>query len=211
MILENTFYITLVIDIDIKFTLGVLNFMPNLKGLNKEKKQLIIIWMLIVRKVIYNIFYRNEIFNEEEIWTACMENITLIRIFRKENKLFMNQRMDFRQLWMLDYMCDTLKKVIDISPKLWTIIRKYRRDEYRLKANSGTLNNGHIVRYKLCLYSGINEPSNDFLLKQNFQYFEKDIINGAVDSETRIDLDNDRRRHGINNQEKIELLYNADI
>ena len=38
-----------------------------------------------------------------------------------------------------------------------------------------------------------------------------DKINELVDNETKLDLDNDRRRHGINNQEKIELLYNADL
>ena len=33
----------------------------------------------------------------------------------------------------------------------------------------------------------------------------------CIDNETKLDLDNDRRRHGINNQEKIELLYGADM
>ena len=32
-----------------------------------------------------------------------------------------------------------------------------------------------------------------------------------MDNETKLDLDNDRRRHGINNKEKIELLYVADM
>ena len=32
-----------------------------------------------------------------------------------------------------------------------------------------------------------------------------------IDNKTKLDLDNDRRRHGINNQEKIELLYVADM
>ena len=32
-----------------------------------------------------------------------------------------------------------------------------------------------------------------------------------VDIETKLHMDNDRRRHVINNQEKIELLYNADL
>ena len=31
-----------------------------------------------------------------------------------------------------------------------------------------------------------------------------------MDKETKLDLDNDRRRHGIDNREKIELLYDAD-
>ena len=32
-----------------------------------------------------------------------------------------------------------------------------------------------------------------------------------MDNETKLNLDNDRRRHGINNQEKVELLYKADL
>ena len=125
MILENTLYITLGIKVDINFTFGVLNFLTNLKGMDKEKKNLIIIWMMIARKVIYNIFYRHEQFEGDEIWKACIEHINLIRIFRRENKLYLNQKLDFRQLRVLDYMCNVFKKVIDISPRLSTIIRKY--------------------------------------------------------------------------------------
>ena len=74
--------------------------------------------MMIARKIIYNVFYKNEQFNEEDIALACEENIKLIRIFRRENKLFMNQDMYSKQLRVLDYMCGTLKEVIHISPKL---------------------------------------------------------------------------------------------
>ena len=64
--------------------------------------------MMIARKIIFNVFYRNEQFNEEDIGIACEENIKMIRIFRRDNKLFMNQNMDFKQLRVLDYICDTL-------------------------------------------------------------------------------------------------------
>ena len=43
----------------------------NNKGIDKNKNKLIIIWMMIARKVIYNVFYRNEQFNEEDIIIAC--------------------------------------------------------------------------------------------------------------------------------------------
>ena len=167
--------------------------------------------MMIARKIIYNIFYRHEQFNEDDILKACVEHINLIRIFRRENKLYLNQNMDFRQLRVLDYMCDILKKVIDISPKLSTIIRKYKRDDNHLNCIERNLNHNKIVRYKFFLNSRINEPSNEFLLRKNIKYFERDEMHENIDSETKLDLDNDRRRHGINNQEKIELLYVADM
>ena len=119
--------------------------------------------------------------------------------------------MDFRQLHVLDYMCDILKKVIDISPKLSTIIRKYKRDDNQLNGIGRNLNHNKIVRYKFFLNSRINEPSNEFLLRKNIKYFERDEMHENIDCETKLDLDNDRRRHGINNQEKIELLYVADM
>ena len=119
--------------------------------------------------------------------------------------------MDFKQLRVLDYMCDILKKVIDISPRLSTIIRKYKRDGNHLNGNGRSLNHNKIVRYKFFLNSRINEPSNEFLLQKNIKYFERDEMHEYIDNETKLDLDNDRRRHGINNQEKIELLYVADM
>ena len=156
MVLENTFYITLGVRIEINFTFGVLNFLSNIKGIDKNKKQLIIIWMMIARKIIYNVFYRNEQFNEEYIVIACEENIKLIRIFRRENKLFMNQNMDFKQLHVLDYMCDILKEVIHISPKLSTVIRKYRKDENYLNDTVRGLTQKIMIGYKFFLSSGIN-------------------------------------------------------
>ena len=59
------------------------------------------IWMMTARKVTYNVFYRNEQFNEEDIIIACEENLKIIKIFRRENKLFLNQETDFKQLCML--------------------------------------------------------------------------------------------------------------
>ena len=91
------------------------------------------------------------------------------------------------------------------------MIRKYRRDENHLNDRGRSLNYKNIIRYKLFLNSGINEPSNEFLLQKNIKYFDMDEMHELIDNETKLDLDNDRRRHGINNQEKIELLYNADM
>ena len=210
MILEHTIYIALGIKLDINFTFGVLNFLPNLKGMNSHDKKLIIIWMMIVRKVIYNIFYKREQFEGYEIWRACLENINLIRIFRRENKLYLNQKSDFRQLRILDYMCDVFKKVIDISPRLSTIIRKYKRNDDDTLSNLGNLNHMEVVRYRFFLNNGINEPSNEFLLRRKINHSEVHEKSGYMDKETRLDIDNDRRRHGIDNKEKIELLYMAD-
>ena len=72
----------------------------NKKGIDKNKKKLIIIWMMIARKVFYNVFYRNEQFNEEDIVIACEENIKIIKIFRRENKLFLNQKQTLN-----NYVC----------------------------------------------------------------------------------------------------------
>ena len=123
----------------------------------------------------------------------------------------MNRNMDFKQLRVLDYMCDTLKEVIHISPKLLTIIRKYRRDGYHLNDKGRGLTQKTIIGYKFFLNSGINEPSNEFLLQKNIKYFDMNNIHELIDNEAKLDLDNNRRRHGINNQEKIELLYVADM
>ena len=166
--------------------------------------------MMIVRKVIYNIFYKREQFEGYEIWRACLENINLIRIFRRENKLYLNQKSDFRQLRILDYMCDVFKKVIDISPRLSTIIRKYKRNEDDTLSNLGNLNHMEVVRYRFFLNNGINEPSKEFLLRRKINHSEVYERSEYMDKETRLDIDNDRRRHGIDNKEKIELLYKAD-
>ena len=63
---------------------------------------------------------------------------------------------------MLEYMCDTLKKVIWISPRLSTIIRKYRKNENDLVDKVRGSIQSTIIKYKFILISGINEPSNEF-------------------------------------------------
>ena len=165
---------------------------------------------MIARRVIYNIFDKREQFEGDEIWKACLENINLIRIFRRENKLYLNQKLDFKQLRVLDYMCNVFKNVIDISPRLSTIIRKYKRNEYNLVSNVRNLNHNKVVRYRFFLNNRINEPSNKFLLQKKIKYSEIHEGFEHMDKETKLDLDNDRRRHGIDNRVKIELLYDAD-
>ena len=64
--------------------------------------------------------------------------------------------MDFKQLRVLEYMCDTFKKVICISPRLSTIIRKYRRNENVLDDKVRGSIHITIVKYKFLLSSGIN-------------------------------------------------------
>ena len=108
-------------------------------------------------------------------------------------------------------MCDTLKEVIHTSPKLSTIIRKYWRDENYLNDKVRSSTQKTIIGYKLFLCSGINEPYNDFLLRRTFGDFDMEKRTELADNETKLDLDNERRRHGNNNQEKIELLYKADM
>ena len=49
----------------------------------------------------------------------------------------------------------------------------------------------------------LNELSNEFLLRIIYRNLDADTSGEHVDSETKLDMDNDRRRHGINNQEKI--------
>ena len=75
----------------------------------------------------------------------------------------MNQNMDFKQYHVPDYMCDTLKKVIHISPKLLTIIRKYKRDRDYLNERGRGLTHKPIICYKLFLNSEINEPCNELV------------------------------------------------
>ena len=42
-------------------------------------------------------------------------------------------------------------------------------------------------------------------------YYKRILDIEYMENETKLDLDNDRRRHGINNREKIELFYVADM
>ena len=105
-------------------------------------------------------------------------------------------------------MCSTLRRMIEISPRLSTILRKYRRNGNELDIRGGDFIQRTIVKYKFTLGGGINSPTNEFLLRMLYGNLESE--GEHIDTETKLDIDNDRRRYGINNQTKIEL-YNADI
>ena len=88
---------------------------------------------------------------------------------------------------MLDYMCSTLRRVTEISPKLSTIIRKYRRNGNELDIRGGDFIQRAIVKYKITLGGGINSLTNEFLVWMLFGNLEME--GGHVDTETRQDID----------------------
>ena len=69
MVLQNTFYITLGVRININFTFGVLNFLTDIKGINKNKKHLIFTWMMIARKMI------------SSAWSSSIHSIQLLSYY----------------------------------------------------------------------------------------------------------------------------------
>ena len=94
--------------------LGIRNRLGRKVG--KKAIRLIIILLAIAKKYIYNAYYKREAnVTNSEIYLALKQNLRLLKIYRKENKLYLDHKYDFDQEKDLDYCLKILEKVINLS------------------------------------------------------------------------------------------------
>ena len=68
--------------------------------------------------------------SNKEIFNVMEQNLKLINIYRKENKIYLNQKVNHKQMNILNYGMKIIKQVIDISPQPSTVIDKYRGTDF---------------------------------------------------------------------------------
>ena len=110
------------------------------RKVGKKAMRLIIILLAIAREYIYNAYYKRDanVLNSE-IYFALKQNFRLLKIYRKENKLYLDHKYDYDQEKDLDYCLKILKNVIDLSPQPARVIDKYKNHSNRSETNNDSI------------------------------------------------------------------------
>ena len=60
--------------------------------IGKKGMKVILLYLMVTRKVICNAFYKEEAsISNKEVLRVCCDNVNLMHLFRKENKVFLNR------------------------------------------------------------------------------------------------------------------------
>ena len=74
--------------------------------------KVILIFLAITRKFLYNSFYKEEVnISNSKIFYAMKQNLKLIEMYRKENKKYLNHKLDYDQKRNFNDSMKVLKQV----------------------------------------------------------------------------------------------------
>ena len=103
-------------DLKVSIRMMITNTLPNGirnrlgRKVGKKAIRLIIILLAIAKKYIYNAYYKREAnFSNSKIYFALKQNFRLLKIYRKEKKLYLDHKYDFDQEKDLEHCLEILE------------------------------------------------------------------------------------------------------
>ena len=132
-----------------------------------------------------------------------------MKIYRKENKLYLDHKYDFDQEKDLDYCLKILEKVINLSPQPAKVIDIYNRPE----TNNDCVITRKVLKYRI-FFAFMNDfRSNKMIFDDIKKHYKPDRINiyNASYDGSIYDIIAKKKRLGINDKLKINLMFKNDL
>ena len=161
---------------------------------------------MLSQKKIYNAYYKREAnVSNSEIYFALKQNFRLLKIYRKENKLYLDHKYDFDQEKDLDYCLKILDKVINLSPQPAKVIDRYNRPE----TNNDCVITRKVLKYRKFFAFKNYFRSNKMIFDDVKKHYKHDLINinNAPYDGSIYDIIDKKKRLGINNKQKINIMF----